>query len=204
MKLVSIQTGLPREVQWQGRIVTTGIFKERVEGSVMLRALNLEGDGQADLTVHGGADKAVHAYPLEHYEYWQREYPGMELPQGMFGENFTIEGLLENEVNIGDRFRIGAAEVMATAPRLPCYKLGIKFGSPDILKRLLTTKRTGFYFSVLREGTIQAGDHIERLQRDEAAVTVDDVVQLYASGKDAAKLQKAIDTKSLPETWRNY
>jgi MOSC domain-containing protein YiiM len=204
MKLVSIQTGLPREVQWQGRIVTTGIFKERVEGPVMLRALNLEGDGQADLTVHGGADKAVYAYPLEHYEYWQREYPGMELPQGIFGENFTIEGLLESEVNIGDRFRIGATEVMATAPRLPCYKLGIRFGRPDILKRLLATKRTGFYFSVQREGKVQAGDKIERLQRDATAVTVDDVVQLYAATKDPAMLQKAINTESLPESWRGY
>jgi MOSC domain-containing protein YiiM len=204
MKLLSIQVGLPREVQWQGRTVTTGIYKERVEGPVMLRTLNLDGDGQADLTVHGGVDKAVYAYPVEHYEFWRQEFPGMELPPGMFGENFTIEGLLENDVNIGDRFRIGAAEVMATTPRLPCYKLGIKFGRPDILKRLLATKRTGFYFSVLREGTIQAGDAIERLQRDEIAVTVDDVVQLYASTKDPAMLQKAIDTKSLPESWRGY
>jgi MOSC domain-containing protein YiiM len=115
MKLLSIQVGLPREVQWQGRIVTTGIYKERVEGPVMLRTLNLDGDGQADLTVHGGEDKAVYAYPMEHYEYWRREFPGMKLPAGMFGENFTIEGLLENEVNIGDRFRIGAASAMLQA-----------------------------------------------------------------------------------------
>jgi len=204
VKLLSIQVGLPREVQWQGRTVTTGIFKERVEGPVMLRTLNLEGDAQADLTVHGGVDKAVYAYPVEHYEFWRREFPEMELQPGMFGENFTIEGLLEHEVNIGDRFRIGATEVMATAPRLPCYKLGIKFGRPDIIKRLLNTKRTGFYFSVLREGKVQAGDKIERLERDQIAVSVDDVVQLYASRKDAALLQKAIDTKSLPESWRGY
>ena len=203
MKLLSIQVGLPREVQWQGRTVTTGIFKERVEGPVMLRTLNLEGDTQADLTVHGGVDKAVYAYPIEHYEYWRREFPGMELPQGMFGENFTIEGLLETEVNIGDRFRIGATEVMATSPRLPCYKLGIKFGRPDIIKRLLNTKRTGFYFSVLREGEVQAGDKIERLERDQTAVSVDEVVQLYAT-KNPAMLQKAINTEFLPESWRGY
>jgi MOSC domain-containing protein YiiM len=122
----------------------------------------------------------------------------------MFGENFNTEGMLESEVNIGDRFRIGGTEVMATAPRLPCYKLGIKFGRPDILKRLLNTKRTGFYFSVLREGEVQAGDKIERLGPDETAVSVGDVVELYAFRKDAALLQNAIDTKSLPESWRGY
>lgn len=204
MKLLSIQVGLPREVQWQGRIVTTGIFKERIEGPVMMRTLNLEGDAQADLTVHGGVDKAVYAYPIEHYEYWRREFPGMELRPGMFGENFSTEGMLETEVNIGDRFSIGATEVMVTAPRLPCYKLGIKFGRPDIIKRLLNTKRTGFYFSVLREGEVQAGDKIERLERDQTAVSAADVVQLYGLRKDAAMLQKAVDTKSLPESWRGY
>lgn len=170
----------------------------------MLRTLNLDGDAQADLSVYGGVDKAVYAYPIEHNEYWRREFPGMELPPGMFGENFTIEGLLESEVNIGDRFRISATEVMATVPRLPCYKLGIKFGRPDILKRLLRTKRTGFYFSVLRGGEVRAGDKIERLERDQTAVNIDDVVQLYAFRNDTAMLQKAIDTKSLPESWRGY
>ena len=168
----------------------------------MLRALNLEGDAQADLTVHGGVDKAVYAYPIEHYEYWQQEFPGMELPSGTFGENFTIEGLLETEVNIGDRFRIGATEVMATAPRLPCYKLGIRFGRPDILKRLLATKRTGFYFSVLREGEVQAGEN-RASRANQTAIAVDDVVQLYAT-KNPAMLQKAINSESLPESWRGY
>ena len=128
----------------------------------------------------------------------------MELLPGTFGENFTIEGLLETAVNIGDRFRIGATEVMATAPRLPCYKLGIKFGRPDIIKRLLNTKRTGFYFSVLREGEVQAGDKIERLERDQTAISVDDVAQLYASTKNPTMLQKAINTEALPESWRGY
>src|SRR2546423_9479116 len=128
----------------------------------------------------------------------------MELPPGTFGENFTIEGLLETEVNIGDRFRIGATEVMATAPRLPCYKLGIKFGRPDIIKRLLNTKRTGFYFSVLREGEVQAGDKIERLELDQTPVTVDDIVQPYISPEDPATLQKALITEFLPESCRGY
>src|SRR6267143_5263254 len=131
-------------------------------------------------------------------------FPGMNLPLGMFGENFTIEGLLETDVNIGDRFRIGTAEVMATAPRLPCYKLGIKFGRADILKRLLVTRYTGFYFAVAREGQVQAGNRIERLARDETGVSVDDVVRLYATTPDPTMLQRAIETKSLPESWRDY
>ena len=154
MKLISIQVGLPREVNWHGRSVTTGIFKEPIAGPVMLRTLNLDGDAQADLTVHGGTTKAAYAYPLEHYEYWRNELPDMDLPFGMFGENFTTEGLLEKEVNIGDRFRIGDAEVVVTEPRVPCYKLGIKFGRADILKRFLASRRIGFYFAVLREGEV--------------------------------------------------
>jgi MOSC domain-containing protein YiiM len=204
MKLLSIQVGLPREVMWHERSVTTGIFKERVEGAVMLRTLNLDGDAQADLSVHGGPTRAVYAYAVEHYEHWRREFPGMNLPLGMFGENFTIEGLLETDVNIGDRFRIGTAEVMATAPRLPCYKLGIRFGRPDILKRLLVTRCTGFYFAVAREGEVRAGNRIERLARDETGVSVDDVVRLYATTPDPTMLQRAIETKSLPESWRDY
>ncbi|PYK12346.1 MAG: MOSC domain-containing protein [Verrucomicrobia bacterium] len=203
MKLLSIQVSLPQEVQWQGRTVTTGIFKEPVEGPVMLRTLNLIGDAQADLSVHGGPTRAVYACPVEHYQHWRREFPDMDLPPGMFGENFTIEGLLETNVNIGDRFRIGSAEIMAAAPRLPCYKLGIKFGRSDILKKLLTTRYTGFYCSVLREGEVRAGDNIERLDRDETAVSVDEIVRLYAS-PDMTILQRAIETKSLPNSWRDY
>ena len=152
----------------------------------------------------GAQREPVYAYPVEHYQHWRREFPDMELPPGVFGENLTIEGLLETDVNIGDRFRIGTAEVMATAPRLSCYKLRIKFGRPDILKKLLATRYTGFYCAVLREGEVQAGDKIKRLERDQTAVSVDDIVQLYGLRKDAALLQKAIDTKSLPESWRDY
>jgi MOSC domain-containing protein YiiM len=204
MKLLSIQVGLPRQVQWQGRTVTTAIFKKPVEGPVMLRTLDLEGDRQADLTVHGGVDKAVYAYPSEHYEHWRAEYPGMDLPHGMFGENFTIEGLLETAVNIGDRFRIGGAEVTVTSPRLPCYKLGIKFGHADILKKLLATSYTGFYCAVMREGEVRAGDEIERLGRDESGISVADIVHLYGTRVDSAMLHAAIETKSLPESWRSY
>src|SRR5215211_3227862 len=128
MRIVSLNVGLPREITWQGKLVTTGIFKQPIKAPIMLRTLNLDGDKQADLSVHGGVDKAVYAYPSEHYDYWRGELPGTDLPWGMFGENFTTEGLLEQAVNIGDRFRIGETEVIVTQPRLPCYKLGIKFG----------------------------------------------------------------------------
>lgn len=205
MKLISVQVGLPREVNWRGRRVTTGIFKEPVEGSVMLRALNLDGDRQADLSVHGGPTKAVYAYPSEHYKDWRDELPDMELPYGMFGENFTTEGLLEKEVNIGDRFRIGGAEVVVTEPRMPCYKLGIKFGRTDILKRLLVSRRSGFYFAVLREGEVRTGDSIERLSRDGNDISVDDIVRLYAFDRDDLEtLRRAVRLQTLPERWRGY
>jgi MOSC domain-containing protein YiiM len=139
MKLVSVNTGLPRQVSWHGRIVTTAIFKEPVAGRVALRKLNLDGDRQADLSVHGGEHKAVYCYPLAHYDYWKKELPGRELSMGMFGENFTIDdggkGSLEESIHLGDRFSVGTAEVAVTQPRLPCYKLGIRFGSDDIVKR---------------------------------------------------------------------
>ncbi len=144
--LISVNVGLPRTVEWKGREVTTGIFKEPVAGRVKLRTLNLDGDGQADLSVHGGPDMAVYAYPAEHYRYWRKELPRMDLPWGMFGENFTTEGILEDSVNIGDRFRIGAAELMVTQIRVPCYKLGMKFGRDDMVKRFLASRRSGFYF----------------------------------------------------------
>lgn len=205
MKLTSIQVGLPREVSWQGSRVTTGIFKEPVTGPVTVRALNLDGDAQADLSVHGGPDKAVYAYPVEHYEYWRNELPGMNLPYGMFGENFTTEGLLEKEVNIGDRFRVGGVELVITQPRVPCYKLAVKFGRADILKRFLASRRSGFYFAVLREGEVQAGDEIERLSRGGNGLSVDDIVRLYAFERDDLEtLRRAVVDETLPEGWRGY
>ncbi len=143
-KIISVNVGLPRLVVWRGATVSTGIFKSPVEGRVYLRTLNLEGDRQSDLSVHGGPLKAVYAYPSEHYDYWRAELPEMELPWGMFGENLTTEGLSEETVKIGDRFRIGEAELTVTQPRLPCHKLGIKFKRTDIIRRFLASGRTGF------------------------------------------------------------
>jgi MOSC domain-containing protein YiiM len=205
MKIVSVNVGLPREVTWQGKLITTGIFKEPVNTPVMMRTLNLDGDGQADLTVHGGASKAVYAYPSEHYDYWRTELPGIDLPWGMFGENFTTEGLLEEAVYIGDKFRIGEAEVMVTEPRMPCYKLGIKFGRADIIKRFLASRRTGFYFAVVREGMVGAGDAVELIGREQHEISVADITRLYAFEKnDLKSLRQAIEVEALPDNWKGY
>ena len=205
LRVVSVNVGLPREVVWKGRVVRTGIFKEPVEGRVAVRALNLDGDRQADLAVHGGVSKAIYVYPSEHYAYWREELPGVELPWGMFGENLTTEGLLEGAVAIGDRFRIGSAQVVVTEPRMPCYKLGLRFRRDDVIKRFLASRRTGFYLAVLNEGEVEAGDHMERLSRDPNRVTVADITHLYASKPhDVGLLQRAISVEALPESWRAY
>ena len=205
MKILSVNVGLPREVAWQGKLVTTGIFKDPVKSPVMLRRLNLDGDGQADLTVHGGVTKAVYAYPSEHYPFWRAELPAMDLPWGMFGENLTTEGLLEDAVYIGDRFRVGEAELMVTEPRMPCYKLGIKFGRADIIKRFLASRRSGFYFAVTREGMVSAGDALELIGREQQDISVADITRLYAFEKDDVKaLRRAIEVEALPENWKGY
>jgi MOSC domain-containing protein YiiM len=205
MKILSVNVGLPRKVTWQGKVVTTGIFKEPVNASVMMRTLNLEGDQQADLTVHGGVNKAVYAYPSEHYGYWRTELPGVDLRWGMFGENFTTEGLLEEATYIGDRFGIGETEVMVTEPRMPCYKLGIKFGRADIIKRFLASRRTGFYFAVVREGMVGASDAIKLIGQEQQDISVADITRLYAFEKDDLKsLRRAIEVEALPENWRGY
>jgi MOSC domain-containing protein YiiM len=205
MKLLSVNVGLPREIEWKGKFVRTSIFKAPVPGHVRVNQLNLKGDQQSDLSVHGGIDKAVYAYPSEHYRFWHQELPGKDLPWGVFGENFTTEGLLEDAVHIGDRLRVGSAEFVVTQPRMPCFKLGIRFDRPDIVKRFLQSGRSGFYFAVLKEGEVTAGNSIELLKRDEGGVTVADVVNLY--GRDAANqelLRRVSDLSSLPESWRDY
>src|SRR5215471_7917174 len=206
MKLVSVNVGLPREVEWHGRIVRTSIFKTPVAGRVQVRRINLDGDQQSDLTVHGGIDKAVYVYPSEHYSFWREELPGTDLPWGMFGENFTTEGALDDKtVFIGDRFRIGSAEFAVTSPRMPCYKLGIRFGRPDIIKRFLQSGRAGFYLAVLQEGEAGAGDSIELLARDKQGITVAKIVNLYTV--DAANqdlLRRVSELSALPQSWRNY
>jgi MOSC domain-containing protein YiiM len=223
MKLVSLNVGLPREVTWHGMNVVTGIFKQPVEGRVALRKLNLDGDRQADLTVHGGKDKAVYCYPLSHYEFWKKEFRKIgsefqkdDLPMGMFGENFTIDfrdmDSPEDSVHIGDRFSVGSAEVVVTQPRLPCYKLGVKFQMDDMVKRFLSSRRTGFYFAVVREGEVGAGDELKPIARsrheEENATPVSEITRLYIakrySADDARIVDRALRIAALPESWKEY
>jgi MOSC domain-containing protein YiiM len=208
MKLMSVNTGLPREVFWHGRKVVSGIFKQAVPGRVPLRKLNLDGDRQADLTVHGGEDKAVYCYPLAYYDYWKTELPGRELPMGMFGENFTTDGLREDSVHIGDTFSVGSAEVSVTQPRMPCYKLGVRFQSDEMVKRFLASGRTGFYFAVTREGEVGAGDEIVCISQDPVALPVSEITRLYIakrySDMDTDSVHRALKISALPESWKQY
>jgi MOSC domain-containing protein YiiM len=205
VKIISVNVGLPRLAMWRGVTVSTGIFKKPVASRVMLRTLNLDGDRQSDLSVHGGVDKAIYAYPSEHYAFWHAELPAVELPWGMFGENLTTEGFSEGEVNVGDRFRIGDVELTVTQPRMPCSKLALKFQRGDILRRLLSSGRTGFYFSVQREGEIGAGDEMELIERDAHKLKVSDVTRLYAQDRDDIEtMRRAIEVEALPESWRGF
>jgi len=205
MKVLSVNVGLPRKVLFNGQSVTTGIFKNPIKEPVMVRKLNLDGDKQADLTVHGGVDKAVYSYPKEHYSYWRNQFSHLDFVWGMFGENFTTEGLMEDDINIGDQFQIGSAKLVATQPRMPCYKLGVKFGTMEIIRRFLSSGRSGIYFKVLEEGEVQPGDEIKIIKRDKNNVTVKDIVSLYNSNDiehNIEIMKRAIKVESLPEGWR--
>jgi MOSC domain-containing protein YiiM len=208
MKLVSVNTGLPREVTWHGRSVSTAIYKQPVQGRVAMRKLNLDGDRQADLSVHGGEYKAVYCYPLAHYNYWKGELPGRDLPMAIFGENFTTDGLLESSVHLGDQFAIGSAQLVVTQPRLPCYKLGIRFQSDDMVRRFLASGRTGFYFAVMREGDVGTGDEIKAIARDPNAVPVSEITRLYVAKRygddDVASVRRTLRVAALPESWKGY
>ena len=205
MKLMSINVGLPREITWRGKSVRTSIWKGPVEGRVRVSRLNLDGDQQSDLSVHGGVDKAVYAYPSEHYSYWRSQLSDPNLSWGAFGENFTTEGLLEDQLHIGDRIHVGSAEFIVTQPRMPCFKLGIRFDRPDMVKRFLQSKRSGFYFAVLQEGEVAAGDPIELVERQESGLTVTDIVNLYTVDSENQEiLRRATELTALPESWREY
>jgi len=205
MKLLSVNVGLPREVVSGDRLVLTSIFKSPVTGRVPIRNNNLAGDQQSDPSVHGGRAKAIYVYPHEHYAFWREQLPDVALQPGNFGENLTIEGLLEQDVHVGDRLKVGSAELVVTQPRMPCYKLGIKFGRPDVLRRMLRTGRTGFYFSVAVEGEVGAGDAIEPIGRAADDFTVADVVRLFTvDSKNRTLLRRATENPALAETWKDY
>jgi MOSC domain-containing protein YiiM len=208
VKLVSLNVGLPREVEWHGQSVHTGIYKEPVSGRVALRTLNLDGDRQADLSVHGGPYKAVYCYPLTHYDFWKKELPGKDLPIGMFGENFTLDSFVEESIYLGDRYSIGSAEVVVTQPRLPCYKLGIRFEDDHMVKRFFASRRNGFYLAVTREGEVGAGDEMKLVHSDANGVPVSEIMRLYAekqySGANVDAAQRAMLVEALPESWKGY
>ena len=203
MNVVSVNVGMPREVLWKGMTVQTGIFKQPVEGPVRISKSNLAGDGQADLTVHGGEEKAVYAYPAEHYAYWRQELPEVPFSWGMFGENLTTEGLSEESLFVGDRLGIGAAVLQVSQPRVPCYKIALRFGLDDMIKRFLLSGRSGFYFSVLEPGHVSAGQGIEVLHRDLGRVSVADISRLYLGQVSEPELfARAMNLSALPRNWK--
>ena len=202
MRVVSVNVGTPRDRVWQGRFVRTAIFKDPVEGPVALRGVNFEGDRQADLSVHGGPDKAVYAYPFEHYDDW-RAMLGRDLSPGAFGENLTTEGLIEDAVHIGDEFRVGTARLVVTQPRMPCYKLGLRFGDTTMVKAFLKVGRPGIYFGVKEEGAVGAGDSIERVREGENRVTVTDLLRLILDrNPDPDALRRVLEIPALAAVWR--
>jgi len=205
MRVVSVNVSLPHTVAGPSGPVETGIFKTPVEGRVTVRTLNLDGDGQADLRFHGGADKAVYAYPVEHYAYWKTELQREAMPHGLFGENLTVEGALESEVCVGDTFRAGTALVQITQPRVPCFKLGIKMGDAAFVKRFLRSRRSGFYLRVVEEGAVAAGDAFDRVARDPAGLTVHDVHGIHfpeGGAVDREGLRRALSVSALSGEWR--
>lgn len=205
MRIISVNVGQPREVIWHGKPVLTSIYKYPVEGPLRLEMEDFVGDRQADLTVHGGPDKAAYVYPAEYYDEWRRELPDDDLPWGAFGENLTMSGVTDTTVYIGDRFQIGSAEAQVTQPRIPCYKLGVRFGRDSFVKQFLQSGRNGFYVKVLRPGEITAGDAVTLLSRESHGVTVADIVRLYVSDRfDEEGMRRALSSPSLPGGWREW
>ena len=205
MKVISVNAARPKDIRIRGVSVATGIFKKPVAGKVAVRTLNLDGDRQADLTVHGGPDKAVYVYPFEHYEFWQRELGLDLLESGAFGENLTVEGLSEDAVSVGDRIGIGTAKFQVTQPRLPCFKLAAKFEREDIIKKFLESRRTGFYMRVLGEGSLQAGDAIVVIERDLHHLTIREITDLYLIKRpERSLIQRALSVEALASSWREH
>src|SRR5580698_4470455 len=208
MKIMSLNVGLPREVQWHGQAVTTGVFKSPTAARIRLRKFNLDADRQADLTVHGGEHKAVSCYPIEHYAYWKKKLTGRDLPFGAFGANLTTEGMLEENIHVGDRFTINGAEVVVTQPRLPCFKLGIRFQADDMVKKFLASRRIGFYLAVTREGEIAAFDEMIPVVQNASAISIANFLQLFLtksfSDADRASLKELYALPSVPLDWKQY
>jgi MOSC domain-containing protein YiiM len=202
MKVLSVNLGTPKQYDWMGQPVTTSIFKSPVEGEVQVKTLDLDGDVQSDLSVHGGVHKAVYVYPHEHYAYWT-EHGIKPLTMGNFGENLTVEGLLEGDIHIGDELEIGSVRFAVTQPRLPCYKLQVRFNRPELTKIFWNSRRFGFYLKVTREGALATDAPINIVKRDPNAVSVADLIALYTGDRpDPDVLRRVIEVDALPEAWR--
>lgn len=201
--LLSVNVGMPKDVPWQGKTVCTGVWKYPVVGPAMVRRLNIDGDGQGDTAGHGGEQRAVLVYQIQSYRHWQRHFGRDDLGYGQFGENLTVDGLLDDEVCIGDRYRIGEAEFEVTQPRVTCYRVGMRFGEPELAALLVSHHRPGFYMRVVREGQMQAGDRIVRTRTGPGALSVADTdALLYLPGRDPAKLRLALDVPALSPGWQ--
>jgi MOSC domain-containing protein YiiM len=204
MKLLSVNVGLPREVPAGRTRALTSIFKAPVDGRVAVVGNNLAGDQQSDLSVHGGPSKAVYAYPSEHYDFWRDQLSDVDLTPGIFGENLTTEGLSEETMHVGDVLTIGSVELMVTQPRLPCFKLGIRFNRADMVKRFLASRRSGFYFAVVTEGDLGAGDTIRILTSDADAISIRELVGMYVGEPTTVdRLRSAAENRALPAWWRD-
>ncbi len=202
--MLSVNVSLPKEVPHGSGTVGTGIFKEPVAGRVVLRTLNLDGDRQADLVNHGGVHQAAYAYPAEHYDYWRRELGRGNFGFGQFGENFTVEGMLEDGIHVGDVFRVGGALVEVSQPRTPCFKLGIKMGLPRFPKLFLASGRVGFYLRVLKEGEVGAGDAVERVESDPERLTVREASRLmFFEEENLEGARRALRVRALSPGWRD-
>jgi MOSC domain-containing protein YiiM len=205
MKVISVNVAEPIEIEIRGQSVATGIFKRPVSGRVRVKTLNLDGDRQADLKVHGGPDKAVYAYPSEHYALWQRELRRDLSEWGAFGENLTVEGCIEETISVGDQIGIGTAIFQVTQPRLPCFKLAAKFQRDDIIKRMLDSRRTGFYLRVLQEGWIQSGDSLLVLESDAAHLTIREITDLYLNkNPNRSSIERILSVQALAQSWREH
>ena len=203
-RLLSLNVGLPRDIAWQGRTVHTSVWKTPVQGPRMARRLNLDGDGQGDLAGHGGEHRAVFVYQIESYRYWQAELRRDDFVYGQFGENFTVEGLSDAEVCIGDRYRVGGALFEVTQPRVTCYRVGIRMNEPRMPALLVAHRRPGFYFRVLEEGEVEAGDEIVKVLAGPEGLTVAETdALLYLPGRDRTGLERALRIPALSAGWRS-
>lgn len=202
MHVISVNVGQPREITLKDRVVLTSIFKNPIDGRVPVRRHNLQGDRQSDLNVHGGPKKAVYAYASEHYSYWAKQLPGVQLPWGAFGENLTLAGLREEDAYIGDQFRIGSAVLEVTQPRMPCYKLNLRFQRDDMVKRFWRSGFSGIYFAVAGEGELEASDEVQLVRRAENSISVANVVRLYKGETQDENLYETMLRTTLSGSWK--